>query len=283
KDALLSFQDRKFRGNFIVDIDGNYILLINHCDLEKYLYGVIRNEVSPDWPNEAIKAQIIAARTYALFKKNYNKNNKYYLEATTHFQIYRGYEKEDSTINNLIDSTRGIILIYNNKPIEAIYHSSCGGFTENAQDVWGKELEYLKGVYTDYCRSSKAFNWNKFISYEKISRMLSNKIKMSSSVNYVKIGKTSNSRRVLTLIFSTSNGKTYEIPGKDFRLWFGNKDIPSTLFTIRNEKTGIFLEGRGFGHGVGLCQMCAKEMAKRGSKYSEILHYFYRNISLNIY
>ncbi|MBI4650806.1 SpoIID/LytB domain-containing protein [Candidatus Desantisbacteria bacterium] len=269
--AFFSFNNKKYRGCFIVDMEKDEMLLINQINLEEYLYGVIKSEIPSSWPSEAIKAQIIAGRTYAFFKKKLNKNQKYYLESTTAFQVYGGYNSESFFTNQMVDITKGIIITYQQEPIEAIYHSSCGGYTEDAKDIWGRDLHYLKGIYSDYCKNTPIFKWEKILTFKEISDMLNKKLKISSAINHVSIGKTINSRRVLTILCMDKNKVQHEISMKDFRLWVGSKDIPSTLFTLKNEKNRVIFKGRGYGHGVGLCQMCSKEMALIGKTYEEIL------------
>ncbi|MBI5416735.1 SpoIID/LytB domain-containing protein [Candidatus Poribacteria bacterium] len=278
--ALLCFNKKNYRGNFILEPEQNKLQLINRTNIEEYLYGVLRSEIPSNWHEEAIKCQIIAARTYALFKKKQNKNKKYHLEATTNSQVYSGFENESFSTNKLVDLTKGIIMTYNHEPIEAIYHSSCGGFTEDAQDIWGTYIPYLQGVYSDYCRNSPKYKWEKIIGYKEITHVLYKNDQIYSRINNVQIGKTTKSRRVITIICIDENKSKHEISTKNFRLWFGANEMPSTLFTIKNKTDEVIFEGRGFGHGVGLCQMCMKKMAEDGKNFHDILSYFYRNINI---
>lgn len=278
---LLAFNKKNYRGNFIIEQDKNQLLLINQINLEEYLYGVIRSEIPSNWPEEAIKAQIIASRTYALFKMKQNDNNKFHLEASTNFQMYDGYGKEAFYTNKLINLTKGIVVTFENQPIDSIYHSSCGGFTEDAEDIWGMNIPYLQGVYTSLCRNSPKFKWEKILTYKQITNILYRELKIFSRIKYIQIGKTTRSRRVITLLCTDEKNIKHEIQMKDFRLWIGNKNFPSNLFTLINQKDEVIFEGRGFGHGVGLCQMCAEVMAEQGKPYEEILQYFYKNIKIN--
>ncbi|HHV72515.1 MAG TPA: SpoIID/LytB domain-containing protein, partial [Clostridia bacterium] len=149
-NSFLSYQGKLYRGKLEVSLDKNgSLIVVNELPIEDYLCGVLPQEMLAWFPEEALKAQAVASRTYTYSNLNKHKNNNYNLCATTHCQVYGGAGVEDSRTNNAVYSTRGEVLTYNGTLISAFYHASSGGHTENSENVWSAALPYLKGV-VDY-------------------------------------------------------------------------------------------------------------------------------------
>ena len=253
------------------------LLVINEIDLEKYLQGVMKHEISPAWPKEAVKAQAVAARSFALNKKLKNIGKSYDLCATITSQVYGGLSGEDPRSNEAIDETRGEILIDQGKPIAAYYHATCGGETENVENVWGGRLPYLKSVRCKYCKDSPHYEWEKELSLSEISNALSRK--GISEIESIEVYKRSNTGRVVKLVIEDEFGK-HIISGNQFRMALGPNVIRSTYFKMKEKRGRVEFKGKGWGHGVGMCQWGARGMAEKGYNYKEILKHYYPNAKI---
>jgi len=147
-----------FRGDMIVQSLTDGLAAINELPFEKYLYGVVPSEMPSGWSAEALKAQACAARNYAF--KNIGKHGNYDLCASTHCQVYLGHDHEAVSTNAAVDATAGKLIMSNGSPIMAYYHSTCGGSTENSEDVWSAALPYCRAVSCPYCTSSSYRDWS---------------------------------------------------------------------------------------------------------------------------
>lgn len=165
---------KKYRGALTVLMkSGNKQLdVVNSLPLEQYLYGVVAKEVMPLWPDEAIKAQAVAARSFALYEINHAQYGNYDLKATEMGQVYGGTEAENPNTNKLVNATNGVAALYHGEPIEAFFHSSGGGYTESASAVWGKDIPYLQAV-PDYDQDSPRYKWSKTFTKVQLTRLLS--------------------------------------------------------------------------------------------------------------
>ncbi len=248
----------------------NGIYVINELPLEEYLKGVVAAEVVAKWEAEALKAQAVASRTYALYQKHNNKLNKmsYHLTSSVLHQVYRG-DMISESIARAVNSTKGEILTYDGSPILAFYHSTSGGLTEDCSEVFGKNLPYLKPVETN-SELSPLYVWEKRIPVSAIER----------AVNLDKIKEITPhtqtiTNRVKDLKILTDYGESL-YPAKDLRKNLGWDKLPSTMITELSKDGDYFIfQGRGYGHGVGMCQWSAQQMAKEGKSYKEILSKFY--------
>ncbi len=254
------------------------LYIVNEVSLEDYVKGVVAAEVGSKWDLEALKAQAVAARTYALYQKLNSSVNKisYNVTSSVLHQVYKGGDIPES-IRRAVDDTKGEILTYEGSPIAAYYHSTSGGITEDPVEVFGKSYPYLKPVETN-CELSPYYMWEKRIPVSDIEKALN-----TNGLKDIFIDAYTDSNRVRNFKIITETGE-FDIPGKDFRRNLGWDKLPSTMVTnlTRNGNNYIF-EGKGFGHGVGMCQWTALEMAKEGKNYKEILSTFYPGTTLELY
>lgn len=162
---------RSYRGiiDFIHNSDGT-ITAVNVIDLEEYLYGVVASEIPSSYEYEAIKAQACAARTYALYKWNRESDIGYDICDSTHCQAYMGYDYEDSTTRQAVIDTEGELIYYNGSPIEALFFSSSGGYTEDAVNVWGTDVAYLKAV--DDSQEINCPEWERTITLDDLDNLI---------------------------------------------------------------------------------------------------------------
>ena len=271
-DGYVWIGDRWYRGTTRLVRQGNKITAINRVDLEKYLYSVVGAEAVASWPIEALKAQAVAARSYALYKRKTQSNNLYDVDTTIGTQVYKGLDTEYLTTHEAVNSTAGQIMTYNNKVILAAFHSSSGGHTENVEDIWVSPLPYLRGV-VDYDQTSPVFQWQKSIAMNQVSSLLGGIGRIKAMIPE----KTTPRGRVVTMKVVGDRGTT-KLSGKKIRKVL---DLRSTLFRVTVQGNTLQVSGRGFGHGLGLSQWGAYHLAKQGVDYDQILAHYYQNASLS--
>ena len=297
------FKDRRYAGELRVSLNKNNLQIINYLKLEKYLQSVVGSEMPKEFPLAALQAQAIAARTYAL--KLLGKRKLFDVHSTEASQVYLGIESETPKIKKAVRSTRSLALFYNDKLIDAVFHSSSGGRTENSGKVWSYQLPYLRSV-VDYDQKSIKYSWlNKFTSAE-----LDQIFPDLGGLNGIQTTKKSNSDRVLKIRLYGRNG-IENISGKVFReklqllstkfevnLKFKqenkfkeikhyndkkfNNILPQPLPVIPKDYV-LEVQGYGAGHGVGMSQWGAKAMAEKGSGFHQILKHYYTGVKIKPY
>jgi len=256
------------------------VLVVNELQLEEYLVGLINCEISSSWPIEAVKAQAVIARTYALNRKQARSTSFYHLESSVIDQVYDGCEIEDSRARRAVSDTAGEVLTYHGAVIQAFYHSNCGGRTEASENVWGKRFPYLAGVDCIYCLTSPSSAWELKIALQELEERLKAAGHKVSGVTDIRPGPR-NSRGRLKLVVVVSSRGDLSLTGDQFRKAVGYNVIKSTNFTVRVENREAAFSGLGNGHGVGLCQWGAKQRALDGFGYAEILSYYYPGTDLS--
>lgn len=251
------------------------LYLINELPLEDYVEGVVKAETGKDWAYEALKAQAVIVRTYVLHEKLSHPGRQYDVTSTVLNQVYKG-RNPDEIVAAAVAATRGEILTYEGKPIIAYYHSTSVGSTELPEEVFGKSYPYLKSVPAPD-NSSPYTMWTRRIPLAEIREATgATHLKDMVILSHTATGRV----RDLALV---SNPDTREVKATELRRELGWKKLPSTDFSLKIEGDTVVFEGRGYGHGVGLCQWSALEMAKEGKTYREILSYFYPGTKLDVY
>ena len=264
--------DRWYRGRTRLIRQGNGITAINHVDLEHYLYSVVGAEAVATWPIEALKAQAVAARSYALYKSSTAQKSLYDLDTTISTQVYKGLDSEYLTTHEAVNGTNGQIMTYGGRVILAAFHASSGGHTENVEDIWTSPLPYLRGV-VDYDQQAPVFEWTKVFSPDEISTRLGQVGRVKTMIPE----KTTPQGRVVTMKVIGDRGTT-TVTGKQLRKVL---DLRSTLFRVNTNGNNIQVYGRGFGHGLGLSQWGAYYLAKQGIQYQQILSHYYQKAILS--
>jgi stage II sporulation protein D len=274
----LRIEDRTFRDGLTVLWERpEALLVINRLPLEDYLVGLIGSEISPAWPVEAQKAQAVAARTYALYQaealRKGGSAQPYDVTGSVLSQVYEGAHREDHRARVAVTATRGEVLLRNGSILKAYFHSCCGGRTEHAHNVWPGE----KGppVKEDpFCERSPRSVWSWRMALPAVTEKL--------RVNGIEIGAISeiaaeseaDDPRTATLLFMSEN-RVVPVKATELRRIFGFAEIKSTWFAASIDAGDLVLIGRGYGHGVGMCQWGAKGMAEQGKSYREILNFYY--------
>jgi len=278
----------------VVNPDGKSFDAINLVPLESYLQGVIGAEMPDYWEPEALKAQAIAARTYCLYiKRQFGKNRQWDVSKTTANQVYLGLSAESQSIRQAVNSTKAKVLVCKypdgRKDIFPTYYSSaCGGHTENSKNVFGDDFGPLRGVPCPYCEQvarQKFFFWPMAeLSRQTVSRLLISrypKLKVLGRITKITPVKKSDYgkfSRLTMMKLTGDDGKSEAIRAEDLRLTLDptGRKLRSTICQIvKTTDAWLFLSGRGWGHGVGMCQCGAEGMAREGKKASQILRYYY--------
>ena len=266
---------RKFKGNIqFIKKDNLHLLVVNQINLEDYIKGILYHESSHYWPIEALKAQAIASRTYAVYQMQENRAKDFDVTSDVYSQVYGGSTSERYRTNKAVEETLALIITYQDKPIPAYFHATCAGHTEDASVLWKTDLAPLKGVACDFCKESPHYNWHYVIFIGELREELKNAGYNLGMIKEIQILGRNNSGRVTELNLVTDRNEL-KIPAKDLRNIVGPDLIRSTKFNVSIEGQDAIFEGSGWGHGVGLCQWGAYFMAKQGWEAKKILQYYY--------
>jgi stage II sporulation protein D len=283
--GFLKVNGQEYRG--VIEIRrtaAGRLTAINELDLEQYLYGVIKGEIDPRWPPEAVKAQAVAARTLALetlaASRGKYEAEGYTLRATTDSQVYLGVAGEDPGAAAAVDATRGIVATFRGQPIFAAYHSNSGGHTEDSENVWGTAHPYLRGVPDPYALDAPGVAWAAHLALTAIEADLRAGGVGVAGITGIEPGRVTPWGRAITVRLVDEGGRAQEIGANQFRLLVGPNVVRSAMFIITREGSVVAFSGRGSGHGVGLDQWGARELALRGFTFQQILAYYYPGIAI---
>lgn len=301
KKNHLKLNGRKYRGLIKILPQGGNVQVINVVYMEDYLRGVVPPEIGKRTIDEieAVKAQAVAARTYAMAHLGQYPGQPYDMKSSIIDQLYLGYEIENKLVNTAINATSGKVVFYDDGFVNAYYHSTCGGMTDNIDHVWDrKETPYLKAVAdSGACSWSKYYTWREFFTEKqlrgRIEQFLSSDRGRDFKINRIKdirTGDITPGGRISELIIKTDSNK-YRFKKDRIRWVIGRTSdpdliLPSDRFTLDIERdaagyvSGVTFKGRGYGHGVGMCQCGAIGLARIGWTYSSILSHYYTNIEL---
>ena len=274
--AYIYIDGRAFRGS--VDIlrkDNMKLMGINRIPLEDYLYGVLYNEVSHRWPIEAIKAQAITARTFALYQARQNKLKDYDLTNDIYSQVYSGATSERWATTRAAKLTVGEVLTYKGDIFPTYYHATCGGHTEDAANLWNIDLGCLKGVECAYCKESPHYKWTKIIALNDLEKKLNDSGYKLGNIKKVEAISRNNSGRIDKIEIKDDADVSCILTAKDFRQMLGPNEVRSTNFEPSINGDKLTLKGIGWGHGVGMCQWGAKGQSDKGKKCDQILEFYY--------
>jgi len=239
-------------------------------DLETYLRGVLPAEMPASWPLEALKAQAVAARTFALYRRAHRDEREFDVDSDVNDQMFLSDTMKQT--DQAIDETRGLVLKDKRGELVAAYfHSDCGGHTEDAHNVWGTG----DSVGTAGCPYSSLSHWSLKLSLSQL------RAKLRQKISAIRLGPRNDSGRVQQVYLALADGTGKTLTGSDFRSALGFGELKSTAFEIARDGDDYVFTGRGFGHGVGLCQWGARQMAKAGRDYREILAHFYPRAGLD--
>lgn len=327
-NSVIDIGKDQYRGFITFINNNNETSLINHVEIEDYLYGVVPKEMGHSFHMESLKAQAVAARSFALATKTKHQSEGFNLCDTTHCQVYGGVAGEHPNTDSAVDETKGLYMYYNGKIAETMYHSNNGGYMESSKNAWGGQLDYLEVRDDPFSKDTKASTWE----FKITSKELSEKVKAAGidigDILDMEILEISSGNRVKKIkLVGTSGeevitgGRIGPILGPEIRTtWFdimkegsytgsstNNAYVydPETSQTIKidldnvtilngneemiklknktSDKSGVegfTLNGKGYGHGVGMSQFGALAMAKQGYSFEEILKHYYLGVDL---
>lgn len=304
---------RVYPGALIVTASAGKLSLVNECDLDRYTEGVLCGECPALFHPEAIKAMAVAARSYS-YRKAYLAKGE--LCDTTHCQVYKGVGSVAPSLKAAVEATQGVCAVYDGQVIDAVYSSDCGGYTEANENAWkgARPVPYLRPVEDapepaaePYCAVNRSHHWRVLLSPARLGNLFG---KFLPKLR-LQVADTTESGRVRSLRlgpFTFGGGdddaeapapaggtmaNMFRLPslanspllktftGEQWRRTLGLSVVKSLKFQIKESEKGVELAGRGYGHGVGLCQFGANGMGRQGVAYEEIIRHYYTGVDLS--
>jgi stage II sporulation protein D len=301
-DAPLETHDRAYRGYFVVTAEPEGLFLVNRLRMEDYVGGVVGNEIGKTGGDlfEAIKAQAVAARTYAMIRVQKRARESFDLTDDHMDQVYTGVTGESDVVLEACRETAGEVVTRGGRPVEAVYSSTCGGRTATRSEVWGESDEgHLRSRKDrqngrDLCQDSPLYRWTVSWTAEEFVRIASANYPHSGNGSFpagelesVKVRDRTSSGRVQVLEIETRGGSCRL--ERDGIRWVlrqpktGTPLLPSSAFEVEVQKRDgrietVVAKGRGYGHGVGMCQFGAMGLSRLGHGYEDILRYYYHGV-----
>ncbi len=268
---------KHYRGRITVRATAGTLQIVNHVGLEEYLYGVVTKESVASWPAEALKAQAIASRTYALYQAQHEQHRDYDMVDDEGSQVYGGVEGESPPGQRAVDDTRNIVLAYHGRPIYAMFTSNVGWSSADAKCIFDQKLDYLVAQADPYSPDQPMGRWTKTYTAGEIRRA------MAAIAEDHKLGPIRAIRPVAAAICPPGRLTRVEIDddrgshSMRTRATLGRAlNLPEILLDVRQNGEQFTFVGGGFGHGVGLSQWGAKAMADKGHAAKDILAFYYR-------
>ncbi|HEV8643463.1 MAG TPA: SpoIID/LytB domain-containing protein [Methylomirabilota bacterium] len=268
----------------VVDLmtNGEGIAVVNELPLEEYLAGVVRAELGEAWPLEALRAQAIVARTYAAYRRIISAGRPYHITASTAHQQYAGRVPPSSPIWGAVRETAGQVLRWEGELFPAFYHTESGGYTEDPRTVFAaRNMPALKPVVCQFSAGSPHFYWTLDLRLAQLSELLRRHGTDVGTVRAIEVTERTPSLRA-TLVSVRGTHGVVRLRGNDFRRIVGYDTLKSTLFAVAVDRELARFTGRGYGHGVGLCQWGAKGMAEQGYPARKILEFYYPGATLGL-
>ena len=286
ESAPLEVKGMVVRGALVIIARDAGLLVVNDLDLEAYVKSVVPSEVPVTWPFEALKAQAIVARTFALHKKGERGGQAFDVDATVQSQVYGGLGSEDLRASEAVDATAGIVVMHEGRLALTPYHSTSAGPTEDASEVWAIDLPYLKGVACPFDEDSSVYRWERRLPFDAIESALREAGHAVGSIATLTPLGRNRSGRISAVRILHSEGELV-LKGELLRRIIGYQRLPSMRFDVVDVEAGprggfdVHLRGGGWGHGVGLCQWGMKTLSERGWTADRIIDYYYPGTNLD--
>lgn len=279
KNGYSGINEHTYCGSLSLVKNNDRLLMVNHVDLEEYVYAVLKTESWPGWPVEVNKAFAIASRSYALamIKQANIQKLPYHIKNTNAHQTYQGTHS-NQTIRQAIEQTRSICLTYNNEPILAMFDSCCGGvIPAHIDDFDFTKVPYLARTYPcKHCKRCRIYSWQNEFPLPIFNQRIGTILNKPASFKDLKIAKKDKAGLVKEVHLKGKNSQT--ISGK--QLYGAMKEIKSFCYTVKKKKDTLLFSGRGYGHHIGICQWGAREMVRDGWHYKRILNFYYPGTTL---
>ena len=306
-DGFMTLNGARYRGQLMVVPHGDSLVVVNRVPLEEYLRSVVAVEMGPRIARDssALQAQAVAARSYAVIRMG-NRERGFDVYSSVLDQAYRGLDVENAAATAAVERTRGLVLFHGGRVADAVYSSTCGGSTAEAGEVWGnRTAPYLQRVSDRigdsdryYCDIAPRFRWTQEMSSAELDANLSRYLARYAAVpaggpgraRQLFIADTTPSGRVGTLMIETDRG-SFALRGNDIRFVMrapGGAILNSTYFSVESKHAdgglagGVLFRGRGYGHGIGMCQWGAIGRSRAGQSFRTILATYYPGTSLGL-
>jgi stage II sporulation protein D len=293
--GALEVAGRRYRGELLVGAREGALVAINRLRLDHYLYGVVPGEVPASWPEAALEAQAIAARSYALHEATHRAAAvpgdplRFDVHDDVRSQVYGGVSAENPRTTRAVDETHGLALVAGGEIVHTYFHSTCGGHTADARQVLGEPdtpaAAALRGRPCGHCTSSKYYEWEMRASLAELGDGLSRNLREAAGgrdpgrLTRIEGGRTDRAGRLLTLRATTDAG-VLDLPATQARLAIGPSKLRSLLCRIDTFGSEVVASGRGWGHGAGMCQIGARELADLGRSGADIATFYYQGAHL---
>ncbi len=297
--SFVTWNGKRYRGEIMINPADSGLLVVNRLTMDSYLRGVVPLEIGNRTSAEmaAVQAQAVAARTYAY--KHLTDKRAFDMYATVQDQVYGGVDAEKPLSDTAITTTADVVVLYNGQPITTPYHSTCGGSTAGVSEVWYNQADepYLRpvsdkipGTENYYCDPSPRFSWTQSYDAAGLRAVMEKYLASYTNAPKTNLGKITDVReqgrtasgRVASLVVQTESG-SYTLRGNDIRFVLRDPKgaiLNSTYFTFTESSSGgevsaLTVNGRGYGHGIGMCQWGAIGRARAGQNYRTILETYY--------
>tara|TARA_Y100000780_G_scaffold232594_1_gene268481 strand:+ start:149644 stop:150741 length:1098 start_codon:yes stop_codon:yes gene_type:complete len=292
RTGLVSLENSKYRGSIqlVAPKSPKGCDVVNELSLETYIGSVLAKEMNPNWPIEALKAQAVAARSYAFFKIRKKRrsrpvtSNYYDLENSEKHQVNGDFFDVTFNASKAQRMTKGEVLSFKNqKLVPVFFHSKCGGKTRTPDQVWSNKVEGYESVECKFCHNNGVKDWKKVLPKKKLYSAVDRALKyhrglrLDSGVAKFKVAPGTQDD---THIRVYDNDRLLSLKKSRVRSTLGRRYTLSNTFSVTDDASSFTVQGRGFGHGVGLCQFGALEMAKRGYTYRQILKHYFPSLEL---
>ncbi|MEO1134154.1 MAG: SpoIID/LytB domain-containing protein [Cyanobacteria bacterium J06639_1] len=274
-DGFVYINDRAYRGSLSLFPSASGILAVNYVELEPYVSSVVGGEVGSGFEFEAMKAQAVASRTYVLHHQQRRLGDRYDIGSTAAAQVYRGVADESSDTWAAARDTEREVLTYEGRLIDAVFHASSGGATENAEDIWGFALPYLRSVKDNWQEALQP--WTETIPLASLADFLRDaNLGDLGEIEGLTVSSKTATGRATAIALQGEKGKKV-VPADEFAHHF---NLKSTFFSLDAQPEKVVIAGTGWGHGVGMSQWGAFGLAKQGWTYRQILAYYFQGVGL---
>jgi len=277
KPTLPSLGQRYYDDDMLISSSNGILSFINQVDMEDYICGVVESESGYQPAIEFYKTQAILCRTFALENIGKHYTEGFHLCDGVHCQAYKGKNYSlsyHSIIAQAVNETKDLIIVDSeNNVITATFHANCGGQTMNSEDVWGRPKYYLRSVNDSFCQYQRNTAWEK-------------KISIADFKAFLRTNKFSEHNIQADLSFSQTTRKAYYKIHNDsisLRKIRESFNLKSSFFSIKPDGDSLIFKGKGYGHGVGLCQDGAIQMAKKGYSYADIITFYFKGVRIVSY
>jgi stage II sporulation protein D len=275
---------KNYPGRLLLRAHDGTLTAINELDLETYLEGVLAQEMSPSWPIEALKAQAVVSRSFAVYNLGQFHAKGFDLTNDLRSQVYKGLAHPDPKVQEAVNATRGEVLTYEGQVLNAYFHACCGGHTRASFRAWrsGESIRPLNGVVDTTCRLSPHYAWEAYFPADEVLEAVQRAGVLATRLDWIRLGSREPTGYVADLELETDLGRS-KVATESFRHALNSSQLKSSFITrIIPKQKGFVFEGRGYGHGVGMCQWGARAQAEKGRKFRKILDFYYPGSEIKI-